>query len=177
MDKAKSIVIGFVILNVLLLFFGISRVKSIKSRIKEQTENMRELDDRRNYVKDLERSLELRRIEGQVLRRIPRVKDPMADRVLKKFFESFLGQMDLEAEVKVQPERASGDFPAIIGVNEVTLLIGIKGYDSYSQITVMFEEFKNYPFGIEMFSIGSTDIPVPGHVRIMLKYYVIPEEA
>jgi hypothetical protein len=178
MDKAKSIIIGFVILNVLLLFFGISRVKSIKSQIKEQTESMRELDDRRNYVKDLERSLELRRIEGQVLRRIPRVKDPMADRVLmKKFFESFLGQMDLEAEVKVQPERASADFPAIIGVNEVTLLIGIKDYDNYSQITVMFEEFKNYPFGIETFSIGSTDIPVPGHVRIMLKYYVIPEEA
>jgi hypothetical protein len=176
MDKTKVIMIAFALLTFLLLFFGMKKIKSIQGQINEKKENLKKLDERLTYVKNLEESLELRRIEGQVLRQIPRVKDPIANQVLmKKFFESFLSRIKLEAEVKVENERASKDFPTIIGANEVPLMIGIKDYTSYTQIMNMFEEFKNYPFGIEMFTIGGTSIPVPGHIRLLIKYYIIPE--
>jgi len=176
MDKTKGIMIGFAVLALLLLVFGTKKIKSIKGQIKEQTEKFEKLDERLNYLKNLEQSLERRRMEGQVLSRIPRVKDPVANKVLmEKFFKLLLSRMGFEAEVRVEKERASKDFPAVIGVNEVSLMIGVKRYTSYNQIMSMFDEFGSFPFGIEIFAIGGREIPVPGHLKFKLKYYIIPE--
>lgn len=176
MNKTKGIMIGFAVLTLLLLVFGTKKIKSIKGQIKEQTEKFKKLDERLNYLKNLEQSLERRRMEGQVLSRIPRVKDPIANKVLmKKFFKSFLSRMGLKAEVRVEKERGSKDFPAVIGVSEVPLMIGVKDYTSYRQIMSMFDEFERFPFGIEIFAIGGREIPVPGNLRLKLKYYIIPE--
>jgi hypothetical protein len=176
-DRTKGTIIGTALVAVLLLTLGIKKAKSIEGQITQQRQTLGKLDDRLKHVKDLEYSLELRRMEGRVLRQIPRVKDPVTNQVLiRKFFESLLSGVELEAQqIKVQNERASKDFPAIMGVSEVPLLIGIKDYSTYVQIIEVFEEFKTFPFQIEMFALGATDIPVPGQMRIMLKYYIIPE--
>lgn len=175
MGKEKGVIFAFVILVVLLFVFGAKKIKSLQTRIGEQKEYVEKLDQRLEKVRDLEESLELRRLTGKVLHQIPRVEDPIANKVLiKKFFKSFFSRLGLEAEVKVQNERKSKDFPDVVGVNEVPVKIGIRGYSSYNQVMNMLEEFRNFPFAIEILTIGGTDVAVPGILRVQLKYYVVP---
>jgi len=131
---------------------------------------------RLEYLRDLEESLEERRISGKVLVEIPRAYDPIANKVLmEKFIKSLLSRLGLEAEVKVENERKSKDFPDVVSVNEVPLMIGVKNYTSYDQVIKMLKEFKNFPFVVEVLTIGGTDVGVPGNLRVKLKYYVIPK--
>lgn len=176
MGKEKIILIGFGFLILLFAFLGIKRIKSLNGQIAEQKEHVAKSYQRLEYVKDLEKSLEERRVSGRVLVEIPRAQDPVANKVLmKKFMKSFLSRLGLEAEVKVENERKSRDFPDVVMVNEVPLKIGIKNYSSYDQVMKMLAEFKNFPFTVEILTIGGTDVAVPGNLRVQLKYYVIPE--
>lgn len=176
MGKEKGVIFAFVILVALLFVFGAKKMKSFQARIGEQKEKVEKLDQRLDKVRNLEESLELRRMTGKVLHQIPRVQDPIANKVLiKKFLKSFLSRLGLEAEVEVQNERKSKDFPDVIGVNEVPIKIGIKNYSSYNQVMNMLEKFRNFPFMVEILTIGGTDVAVPGNLRVQLKYYVVPE--
>ncbi len=176
MDKQKIILFAFGFLALLSLFLGIRKIRSIQAQIGEEKEQLAKSDQRLEYVRDLEESLELRRITGKVLCRIPRAKDPIASQVLmRKFMESFLSRLGLEAEVKVENERKSRDFPDVITVNEVPLMIGIRNYSSYDQVMTMLKEFGNFPFVVEIFTIGGTEVAIPGNLRIQLKYYIVPE--
>ena len=176
MDKEKVIIIGFSVLALLVLFLGIKKIKTLQGEINEQKEHVAKSDQRLDYVRDLEESLELRRMTGRVLRGIPRVKDPIANKVLtEKFMKSFLSRLGLEAEVKVENERKSRDFPDVVTVNEVPLRIGIRNYSSYNQVMTILREFQNFPFVIEILTVGGTDVAVPGNLRVQLKYYIIPE--
>ena len=176
MGKQKVIIIAFSFLVLLLLFFGVKKSKSLKQQIREQKESVVKLDQRLQYLRDLEESLEQRRMTGEVLTRIPRVDDPIANKVLmRKFMTSFLSRLGLEAEVVVENERKSKDFPDVLTINEVPLKIGIKNYSTYDQVLTMLEEFKNFPFVVEILTIGGTDVAVPGNLRVQLKYYIIPE--
>ncbi|MCK4224382.1 MAG: hypothetical protein KAX39_04315 [candidate division Zixibacteria bacterium] len=176
MGKEKIILIGFGFLILLFAFLGIKRIKSLNGQIAEQKEHVAKSYQRLEYVKDLEKSLEERRMSGRVLVEIPRAQDLVANKVLmKKFMKSFLLRLGLEAEVKVENERKSKDFPDVVMVNEVPLKIGIKNYSSYEQVMKMLAEFKNFPFTVEILTIGGTDVAVPGNLRVQLKYYVIPE--
>ncbi len=176
MGREKIILIGFGFLILLFAFLGIKRIKSLNGQIIEQKEHVAKSYQRLEYVKDLEKSLEERRMSGRVLVEIPRAQDPVANKVLmKKFMKSFLSRLGLEAEVKVENERKSRDFPDVVMVNEVPLKIGIKNYSSYDQVMKMLAEFKNFPFTVEILTIGGTDVAVPGNLRVQLKYYVIPE--
>jgi hypothetical protein len=133
------------------------------------------LDQRLEYVRNLEESLELRRMTGKVLTQIPRVDDPIANKVLiKKFVRSFLSRFGCEAEVEVENERKSKDFPDMIGVTEVSLKIGISNQISYKQMMNLLEELQNFPIVTEILTIGGTDVSVPGILRLQLKYYVVP---
>ena len=176
MGKEKGIIFVFVILVALLFVFGAKKIRSLQAQIGVQKEQVAELDQRLDKVRNLEESLEMRRLTGKVLHQIPRVQDPIANRVLiEKFLKSFLSRLGLEAEVKADGERKSRDFPDMIGVNEVPIKIGIKNYSSYDQMMSMLEEFRNLPFLIEILTIGGTDVAVPGILRVQLKYYVVPE--
>ncbi len=176
MNKEKIIIIGFAFLTLVLLFLGMKKIKALQGQIKEQKEHVAKSNQRLDYVKDLEESLELRRVTGRVLRGIPRVKDPIANKVLtEKFMKSLLSRFGFEAEVKVQNERQSRDFPDVVTVNEVPLRIGIKNYSSYDQVMTMLREFQGFPFVIEILTVGGTDVAVPGNLRMQLKYYIIPE--
>ncbi len=176
MGKEKIIILGFGFLILLIGFFGIRRIKSLNAKIGDQKQNVEKSTQRLEYLKALEKSLEERRAKGKVLVQIPRAQDPIANKVLmKKFLQSFLSRLGLEAEVKVENERKSRDFPDVVQVNEVPLKIGIKDYSSYEQMIRMLNEFKNFPFVVETFTIGGTDVAVPGNVRVQLKYYVILE--
>lgn len=176
MGKEKIILIGFGFLILLLAFLGIKKIKSFNGQIAEQKEHVAKSYQRLEYVKDLEKSLEERRMSGRILVEIPRAHDPIANKVLmEKFMKAFLSRLGLEAEVKVENERKSRDFPDVVMVNEVPLKIGIKNYSSYDQVMKMLKEFKNFPFTVEILTIGGTDVAVPGNLRLQLKYYVIPE--
>jgi hypothetical protein len=176
MGKQKIIIVAFAFLALLSLFLGIKKVRSIQGQIGEEKAQLAKSNQRLEYVRNLEESLELRRITGKVLCRIPRAKDPIANQVLmRKFMESFLSRVGLEAEVKVENERKSRDFPDVITVNEVPLMIGIRNYSSYDQVTTMLKEFGNFPFVVQIFTIGGTDVAVPGNLRVQLKYYIVPE--
>ncbi len=176
MNKNKLIVAFFVILSLVLIYLGMNRVKSIKSQIVEQKENTAKLNQWLEYVDGLEKSLETERDSGRVIGRIPQVNDPIANQVLmQKFIQTFLSHRGMEADVKAEKERKSSDFPALIGVNEVPITVGIKDYSSFSQIIRMLDDFRSFPFGIEAFCIGVGDIPIPGNLRLRMKYYVIPE--
>ena len=176
MDKEKVIIIGFAFLTLLGLFLGVKKIKSLQGQINEQREHVAKSSQRLEYVRDLEESLELRRVTGGVLRGIPRVKDPIANRVLtEKFMKSLLSRLGLEAEVKVENERKSRDFPDVVTVNEVPLRIGVRNYSSYDQLMTMLREFQNFPFVVEILTVGGTDVAVPGNLRVQLKYYIIPE--
>jgi hypothetical protein len=175
MGKDKGIICVFVILMLLLSFFGIKKIKSLKAQIGEQKESVAKLDQRLEYVNNLEESLELRRMTGKVLTQIPRVNDPIANKVLiKKFILSFLSRLGCEAEVEVDNERKSKDFPDMIGVNEVPLRIGISSNISYNQMTNLLKAFRDFPFVIEILTIGGTDVALPGVLRLQVKYYVVP---
>lgn len=176
MSKDKLIVAFFVILSLVLIFLGMNRVKSIKSQIVEQKENTAKLNQWLEYVDGLDMSLETERDSGRVIGRIPQVKDPIANQVLmQKFIETFLSHLGMEAEVKAEKEKKSSDFPSLIGVDEVPILVGIKDYSSYTQIIRMLDDFRSFPFGIEVFCIGGVDVPIPGNLRLKMKYYIIPE--
>jgi hypothetical protein len=176
MDKQGVIIIGFGCMTLLLLFFGTRKIKSLEEQIRERKENVAKLDQRLDKVKRLEESLEERRMTGRVLCGIPRVKDPIANKVLmRKFMKAFLLRLGFEAEVRVENERKSRDFPDLVTVKEVPLKIGITNYSSYEQVIKMLAEFRNFPFVVEIFTIGGTDVAVPGNLRVQLKYYVIPE--
>ncbi|KPL04427.1 MAG: hypothetical protein AMJ90_00970 [candidate division Zixibacteria bacterium SM23_73_2] len=175
MGKVKGIIAVFAILLVLLFFFGIKNIKSLQGQIGGQKENISELDQRLEKIRNLEESLELRRLTGKVLPQIPRVEDPIANKILiEKFFKSFLTRLGLEAEVKVENERKSRDFPDVVEVNEVPIKIGITSYSSYKQVMNLLEEFRKFPLSIEILTIGGTDVAVPGVLRLQLKYYVVP---
>ncbi len=175
MGKEKIIIIGFGFLILLITFVGIKKIKSLDEQIREQKERVTKSSQRLDYVKDLEESLELRRMSGKVLVEIPRAQDRIANKVLmEKFIKSFLSRLGLEAEVKVENERKSRDFPDVVTVNEVPLKIGIKNYSSYDQVIKMSREFRNFPFVVEILTIGGTAVAVPGNLRVQLKYYVIP---
>jgi hypothetical protein len=175
MMKEKGLIFAFVILMALLCVFGTKKIKSLRTQIREQKETVDKLDQRLEYVRNLEESLELRRMTGKVLTQIPRVNDPIANKVLiKKFILSFLSRLGYEAEVEVDNERKSKDFPDMIGVNEVPLKIGISDHISYKQMMNLLEEFRNFPIVTEIFTIGGTDVAVPGILRLQLKYYVVP---
>jgi hypothetical protein len=174
MGKEKIIIIGSAFLILTFLFLGINKIQSLRAQINEQKENVEKSSQRLEKLRDLEESLELRRKTGKVLCQIPRAKDPMASKVLtQKFIESFLSRLGLNAEVKVDNERKSKDFPDVVDINEVPLRIGIKSYSSYDQVMNLLREFKNFPFVIEVLTIGGTDVAVPGILRIQLKYYEV----
>jgi hypothetical protein len=176
MSRDKLIVAFFAILSLVLIYLGMNRVKSIKLQIVEQKENTAKLNERLEYVNGLENSLETERDGGRVIGRIPQVKDPIANQILmQKFVQSFLSRRGMEAEVKADKEKKSSDFPALIGVNEVPITVGIKDYSSFSQIIRVLDDFRSFPFGIEAFCIGIGDIPIPGNLRLKMKYYIIPE--
>jgi hypothetical protein len=175
MGKEKGIIFVFVVLTILVFVFGIKKIKSLRAQITEQKETVTKLDQRLEYVRNLEESLELRRTTGKVLTQIPRVNDPIANKVLiKKFILSFLSRLGYEAEVEVDNERKSKDFPDMIGVNEVPLRIGISSNISYNQMTNLLETFRDFPFVIEILTIGGTDVALPGVLRLQVKYYVVP---
>jgi hypothetical protein len=178
MGKEKIVIILSGLLILLIAFFGIGRIKSLNQEKGEQKEQMTKSAQRLDYLEDLEGSLEERRMSGKVLVEIPRADDPIANKVLiEKFIKSFLSRLGLEAEVKVENERRSRDFPDVVTVNEVPLRIGIKNYSSYDQVIKMLKEFKNFPFVVEIITIGGTDVAVPGNLRVQLKYYIIPKGA
>jgi hypothetical protein len=176
MGKEKITIIGFGFLIVLIAFLGIKKIKSLNGQIGEQKESVAKSSQRLEYVKELGESLEQRRESGKALVEIPRAQDPIANKVLmEKFIKSFLSRLGFEAQVIVDRERRSRDFPDVITVNEVPLRIGISNYDSYDQVIRMLREFENFPFVVEVLTIGGTDVAVPGHLRVQLKYYVLPE--
>lgn len=176
MGKEKITIIGFGFLILLIAFLGIKKINSLNGQIGEQKESVAKSSQRLEYVKELEESLEQRRESAKALVEIPRAQDPIANKVLmEKFIKSFLSRLGLEAQVKVDRERKSRDFPDVITVNEVPLKIGITNYDSYDQVIKMLREFENFPFVVEVLTIGGTDVAVPGHLRVQLKYYVLPK--
>jgi hypothetical protein len=176
MSKDKIIIVAFGVLILLVAFIGVKKIKALNDQIKEGKEQLSKSSQRLEYVDKLEESLEERRITGKVLVEIPRAHDPIANKVLmRKFVTNFLSRLGLEAEVKVDGERKSRDFPDVVTVNEVPLRIGISNYSSYDQVIKMLREFGNFPFVVEVLTIGGTDVPVPGHLRVQLKYYVIPK--
>ncbi|KPL00536.1 MAG: hypothetical protein AMJ91_04280 [candidate division Zixibacteria bacterium SM23_73_3] len=175
MSKEKIIIIGFGFLILLFAFFAIKKIKSLNEQITEQKEQVAKSHQRLEYVKDLEESLEERKMSGKVLVEIPRAQDPIANKVLmRKFMKAFLLRLGLEAEVEIENERKSRDFPDMVTVNEVPLKIGIKNYSSYDQVIKMLKEFKQFPFAVEILTIGGTDVPVSGNLRVQLKYYFVP---
>lgn len=175
MKKEKVIIISSAFVILLLLFVGVKKIKSLQAQIGEQKELVEKSSQRLEYLKDLEESLELRRETGKVLCQIPLAEDPVASKVLvAKFLKSFLSRLGLAAEVKVDNERKSKDFPDVVSITEVPLRIGIRNYSSYDQVMKLLKEFRNFPFVIEVLTIGGTDVAVPGHLRIQLKYYAVP---
>lgn len=178
MGKTKGVIGVFVILLVVVFGLGAKKIKSVKAQISEQKENVAKTNQRLDYLKSLEESLELRRLSGKVLHQLPRVSDPIANKVLiKKFLLSFLSQFGLEAEVEVESERKSKDFPEVIAVNEVPIKIGIPSYSSYKQLLNMLEGSRDFLFALEILTIGGTDVAIPGIFRLQLKYYVVTEES
>jgi|WetSurMetagenome_2_1015567.scaffolds.fasta_scaffold27810_3 hypothetical protein len=176
MDKSKIIIAVFALLSLALIFFGTKQVKSIKAQIVEQKSDIAKLYQQLEYVDNLESNLETAKESGGIIGRIPQVNDPIANQALmNKFIQTFLARMELMAEVKVDKRKRSKDFPDFIGVDEVPLLIGIKDYTSYGQVMKMLNEFRKFPFGIEILCIGGSDVPIPGNLRIKMKYYIIPE--
>ena len=176
MSKDKIIIIAFGFLILVVAFIGVKKIKALNSQIKDGREQLSKSCQRLEYVERLEESLEERRITGKVLVEIPRAHDPIANKVLmRKFVTNFLSRLGLKAEVKVDNERKSRDFPDVVTVNEVPLRIGISNYASYDQVIKMLREFGNFPFVVEIITIGGTAVPVPGHLRVQLKYYVIPK--
>ncbi len=175
MGRDKVVIIIFVVLTALLAILGIRKVKSLNAQIKEQKESVAKLDQRLEYVKSLEGSLELRRSSGKTLVQVPRVEDPIANKVIiKKFLVSLLSQLGHQAEVEVDNERKSNDFPSLIEVNEVPLKVGISNHISFKQMLSLFDEFRNFPFMIEVFTVGGIDVAVPGVLRLQFKYYIVP---
>jgi len=175
MQKEKIIIIGSAFVILILLFIGIGKVKSLQAQIGEQKEKVEKSNQRLEYLRDLEESLELRRETGKVLCQIPRAEDPIASKILMaKFIKSFLSRLGMEAEVKVENEHKSKDFPDVVSITEVPLRIGIRNYSSYDQVMKLLKEFRNFPFVIEVLTIGGTDVAVPGVLRIQLKYYDVP---
>lgn len=173
MGKEKAIIIASALVLAVSIFFGSGRIRSLRAQIGERQEEVAKSDQRLEELRTLGESLELRRMTGKVLCEIPRAQDPVASRVLiAKFLESFLSRQGFDAQVRVGNERASKDFPAVVGVNEVPIKIGIKDYASYAQVVNLLREIRNFPFVIEVITIGGTEVPVPGVFRLQLKYYV-----
>jgi hypothetical protein len=173
MGKDKVIIITSALVVAVFIFFGSGRIRSLRAQIGERKEEVAKSDQRLEELRTLRESLELRRMTGKVLCVIPRVQDPVANKVLvARFLESFLQRQGFESEVRVENERPSKDFPAVVGVNEVPINVGMRDYASYTQVVNLLKEIRNFPFVIEVITIGGTEVPVPGVLRLQLKYYL-----
>ncbi|MCJ7458054.1 MAG: hypothetical protein MUP17_03565, partial [candidate division Zixibacteria bacterium] len=70
--------------------------------------------------------------------------------------------------------KNSPDFPGLVGIREIPLEIGVTNYSSYDQMIILLEYLKEYPFIVDLFTLGGKDIELPGKLKLRIKYYLPP---
>ena len=173
MKKQVFLIAG--ILIVLILFFGIRQIRSTQAKINQKKKSVEELNKHLDNLKRLSASLALKRLKGSKLQEVPYVSEPQVNKaLLEKYLQSVLGQVSLTGEVKVGKERNSPDFPSLAGIREIPLEIGVTNYSSYDQLIIVLESLKEYPFLVDLFTVGGKDIIIPGELKMRIKYYLSP---
>lgn len=171
MKKQIFLVAGIVI--VLVLFFGVRQIRSLQTRISQKKKSVEELNAHLENLKRLSASLTLKRLKGGKLREVPFVSEPQVNKVLlEKYLQSVFGQVGLTCEVKVGKEKNSADFPNLAGIREMPLEVGVTNYSSYDQLIILLESLKEYPFLVDLFTIGGKGLNVPGELKLRIKYYL-----
>jgi hypothetical protein len=171
LKKQVFLIAGIVI--VLVLFFGIRQIRSLQPRISQKKKGVVELNAHLENLKRLSASLALKRLIGSKLHEVPFVSEPQVNKaILEKYLQSVFSQVGLACEVKVGKEKNSPDFPSLAGIREMPLEIGVTNYSSYDQLIVLLEYLKEYPFLVDLFTIGGKDISIPGELKFRLKYYL-----
>ncbi len=158
---------------VLVLFFGVRQIRSLQARISQKKKSVEELNAHLEDLKRLSASLTLKKLKGGKLKEVPFVSEPQVNKVLlEKYLQSVFGQAGLSCEVKVGKEKNSTDFPNLAGIKEMPLEIGVTNYSSYEQLIILLESLKEYPFLVDLFTIGGKDLNVPGELKLRIKYYL-----
>jgi hypothetical protein len=173
MKKQFFLIAGIVI--VLVLFFGIKHIRSLQAQINQKKTSMAGLKTHLESLKRLTESLALKRLKGGQLREVPYFTEPQVNKaLLEKFVQSSFSQIGLECQVKVGQEKNSPDFPGLVGIREIPLEIGVTNYSSYDQMIILLEYLKEYPFIVDLFTLGGKDIELPGKLKLRIKYYLPP---
>ena len=158
---------------ILVLFFGVRQIRSLQTRISQKKKSVEELNAHLENLKRLSTSLTLKRLKGGKLKEVPFVSEPQVNKVLlEKYLQSVFAQVGLTCEVKVGKEKNSADFPNLAGIREMSLEIGVTNYSSYDQLIILLESLKEYPFSVDLFTIGGKDLNVPGELKLRIKYYL-----
>lgn len=173
MKKQLFLIAGIVIF--LVLFFGIRQIRSLQARISQKKKGVEELNAHLENLKRLSASLALKRLKGGKLKEVPFVSEPQVNKVLlEKYLQSVFSQVGLTCEVRVGKEKNSADFPSLAGIREMPLEIGVTNYSSYDQLIILLEYLKEYPFLVDLFTVGGKDINLPGELKLRVKYYLSP---
>jgi hypothetical protein len=76
--------------------------------------------------------------------------------------------------VKVGQEKNSPDFPSLVGIKEIPIEMGVTNYSSYDQLIILLDNFREYPFVVDLFTLGGKEINIPGKLKLRIKYYLSP---
>ncbi|HVP37131.1 MAG TPA: hypothetical protein VMT04_09075 [Terriglobales bacterium] len=172
--KKQFFLIGVVAI-VLVLFFGIRQIRSLQAKISQKNTNLAGLKTHLGGLKRLTESLALKKLKGGKLQEVPYFSEPQVNKaLLEKFVQSSFSQIGLECQVKVGQEKVSPDFPSLVGIREIPLEIGVTNYSSYDQLIILLEYLKEYPFIIDLFTLGGKDVELPGKLKLKIKYYLPP---
>jgi len=171
LKKQIFLIAGIVI--VLVLFFGVRQIRSLQTRISQKTKSVEELNAHLENLKKLSASLALKRLKGGKLQEVPFVSEPQVNKVLlEKYLQLVFERISLTCKVRVGKEKNSPDFPSLAGIREMPLEIGVTNYSSYDQLIILLESLKEYPFLIDLFTLGGKDINLPGELKLRIKYYL-----
>jgi len=164
-----------VVVIVLILFFGIRQIRSLQAQINQKKVSVVGLKAHLDEVRRLSESLALRRLKGGKLQDVPYVAEPQVNKaLLEKFMQSLMSQVSLECQVKVGQEKNSPDFPSLVGIKEIPIEMGVTNYSSYDQLIILLDNFREYPFVVDLFTLGGKEINIPGKLKLRIKYYLSP---
>jgi len=164
-----------VVVIVLILFFGIRQIRSLQAQINQKKVSVVGLKAHLEEVRKLSESLTLRRLKGGKLQQVPYVAEPQVNKaLLEKFMQMIMSQVSLECQVKVGQEKNSPDFPGLVGIREIPIDMGVTNYSSYDQLIILLDNFREYPFIVDLFTLGGKEINLPGKLKLRIKYYLSP---
>ncbi len=168
----------FVMLGLITFYAGNKMVGSVERKIEYTEKDIMELESKRRMLWQFEKVLTAEKDKLQAIQTLETTDDFVAKAVATDLVESWLKIAGLNGQVITKNARYSQDFPSILGVKEVEVLVGVRDYTSYVSLVNFMDYLSKGSFFVEGLYMGSAapaNLDVGGIFKLYLKFYVLAE--